>query len=72
MVYFRYFTGGLAALVGGDDDGSPVIVRTTYKESLFPGMTEITDIEVRRDIGTQVPDMAVSIGVRKSAGYQQR
>lgn len=27
MIYFGYFTGGsLAALVGGYDDGSPVIV----------------------------------------------
>ena len=71
MVLIHDILRGAAVLAGLDGDGHAVLVGTADEEDILPAETEVTDIDVGRDIDAgQMADVHRAVCVRKRAGYE--
>jgi hypothetical protein len=59
-------------LLCGNNDRCAMVVRTTYKNDLFTGMSHEPDIGIRRDIGPEMTEVTWSVRIRKPTGDEKR
>ena len=71
MILIHDILRGTAVLAGLDGDGHAVFVGTADEEDILTAETEVTDIDVGRDIDAgQMADVHRAVCVRKRAGYE--
>jgi hypothetical protein len=70
MIFIDEFSGCDLEFFCIHHNGGAVSVRTAYERSALPLFPEGSDKYVSRYVCTQVPDVAFTIGIWESAGYE--
>jgi hypothetical protein len=67
---FRECTRCYSRILGAHDNRCPVIIGTADEHHRLATSPQVSDIEIRRDIGPDVPEMAGAVGIGKAAGHE--
>ncbi len=70
MIFFDQFTGCDLEFFCIYHNGRSMRVRAADESCILPLFAEGTDKDVSRYVGTKVTDVALTIGIRKAAGYK--
>lgn len=68
----RELLGGDPFLLGVDCDGGPVHIRAGDERGLLTESFERAPVHVAADVGSEVADVEVAVGVRQSTGHHRR
>jgi len=62
---------GDPCLLGTYDDGRAVVIRAADEHHRFTSPTQVPDIEIGRDISTEMPEVTGAVCIGKPTGYEQ-